>query len=273
MVFVKSNYQLKVVAENITFGYDNQKLVLDDISFSIESSSCVSIVGSSGCGKSTLLRLLCGILPNSYDNFDGRVLINGIDILKDNEEWQKFRTNGDLGFMFQEPNLLPHLNVESNIYLPLKIIGNSISADEIVSDYLKITGLDNDKNKLPNQLSGGMKTRVALARTFVSNPKLLLLDEPFSALDIVWKSKLYDEVKKLKKQFNTTVVLVTHDIFEAINFSDIIIVLGENHRIVQTIKINDWSDTLNYNDVVMLHHKDFVNIKELIEQSRKENSL
>jgi ABC-type nitrate/sulfonate/bicarbonate transport system ATPase subunit len=183
------------------------------------------------------------------------------------------RAKGYLGFMFQESNLLPYLNVEDNIYLPLKIIGNTYNGDEIVSEYLRITGLDNHKHKLPAQLSGGMKTRVALARTFITKPKLLLLDEPFSSLDIIWKSTLYEEVKKLKNQINTTVVLVTHDIFEAIYFSSKIIVLGDEHRIIETVNIKNWSDSISYNDVIVNHHQEFIYIKKLMETNQMVNSL
>lgn len=269
-----SKDNMKVELKNITFGYDKLNTVLDDISFTINTSACVSIVGSSGCGKSTLLRLICGLLPNSkHQYFSGKISIDNLEIMNDKPKWQELRSKGHLGFMFQEPSLLPHLNVEDNIHLPLKIIGNTHNGDEIVSKYLRITGLDDDKYKLPTQLSGGMKTRVALARTIITKPKLLLLDEPFSALDIVWKSKLYEEVKKLKSKINTTVILVTHDIFEAINFSNEIIVLGDDHKIIETVKINNWSDVLSYNDVVINHHKEFVYIKQLIEQNRMVNSL
>lgn len=260
---------MKVELKNITFGYDYLKPVLDDISFSIKSSASVSIVGSSGCGKSTLLRLICGLLPNSkHQNFSGQIFIDNLEITNDKPKWQELRSKGYLGFMFQEPSLLPHLNVEDNIHLPLKIIGNIQNGDYIVSEYIRITGLDDDKYKLPTQLSGGMKTRVALARTFITEPKLLLLDEPFSALDIVWKNKLYEEVKKLKNQINTTVVLVTHDIFEAIYFSNEIIVLGNDHKIIEKVRINNWSDVLSYNDIVTNHHQEFVYIKQLIEQNK-----
>lgn len=263
---------MKVELKNINFGYDKFKLILNDIS--IESSASISIVGSSGCGKSTLLRLMCGLLPNSkYQNFSGNIMIDDFDIMNNKLKWQELRSKGYLGFMFQEPNLLPYLNVEDNIHLPLKIIGNVHNGDDIVSEYLRITGLDNDKHKLPAQLSGGMKTRVALARTFITKPKILLLDEPFSALDIVWKSKLYEEVKKLKDQINTTVVLVTHDIFEAVYFSRKIIVLGDNHKIIETVEINNWSDSHSYNDVVINHHQEFVYIKQLIEKNQAINGL
>jgi len=260
---------MQVELKNVTFGYDKENLVLEDISFSISSSSSISIVGSSGCGKSTLLRLICGLLPYSNNQFfSGSVLVNNLEISNNMLAWQKFRTNGSLGFMFQEPSLLPHLNVGDNIHLPWRIIGDGNDGGSIVSDYLKITGLDNDRHKFPYQLSGGMKTRAALARTFITKPQLLLLDEPFSSLDLVWKSTLYEEVKKLKNESNTTVVLVTHDIFEAIYFSNTIIVLGDDHKIIAKLEINNWSNSLSYNEIILNHHKDFVIIKNLIEENR-----
>lgn len=261
---------MRVELQNVCFGYQSLHTVLSDITFSINSSDSIAIVGSSGCGKSTLLRLLAGLLPsNKKQLFSGSVLIDGLNISKEHLKWQQLRAKGKIGFMFQEPTLLPHLNVEDNIHVPLKIIGGSENGDQMVSEYLRITGLDKDKRKLPSQLSGGMKTRVALARTFITKPKLLLLDEPFAALDIVWKAKLYEEVKKLKDQMKTTIVLVTHDIFEAINFSNKIIVMGNQNKIIETVSINDWSNNLNYDDIVLKYHEDFVYIKKLIEQGKE----
>ncbi len=259
---------MKVEVRDICFGYDKSSIVLKDISFEIASSGCIAIVGSSGCGKSTLLRILCGLLPSSKNHhFSGHVLIDNTDIVSDKEYWRQKRAEGSLGFMFQEPSLLPNLEVDENIHFPLKILGNSANGEEVVSEYLRITGLDNDKDKLPNQLSGGMKTRVALARTFITSPKLLLLDEPFSDLDIVWKAKLYSELKKLRDQLDSTVIIVTHDIFEAIFFSSEILVLGQDCSITERVTIDSWSDRLDYNEVVLQHHKDFVYIKKLIEGS------
>ncbi len=257
---------MKVEVNNISFGYSTTKSVLEDVSFEIAPSKSVAIVGSSGCGKSTLLRIVCGILPDSKQNvFTGDIIINGINIKAEKSKWQELRKKGELGFMFQESNLMPYLNVKDNIHLPLRIIGDRENDDEIVTEYLKITGLIDDYKTLPNKLSGGMKTRVALARTFITKPKLLLLDEPFSSLDIVWKSKLYEEVRKLKRQMNSTVLLVTHDIFEAMFFSNIIIVLGNNHKIVEKVIINDWNESLSYNEIITGFYKEFVYIKNLIE--------
>jgi ABC-type nitrate/sulfonate/bicarbonate transport system ATPase subunit len=175
--------------------------------------------------------------------------------------------------MFQDSSLLPHLTVEENIHLPLKLIRETSHCDGIVNEYLEKTGLDSHRNKLPSQLSGGMKTRTALARTFITKPNLLFLDEPFSSLDIVWKNNLYEEVRDLTRLTDTTIVLVTHDIFEAIYFSNIIIVLGDTHRALETVTIEKWSDQESYNDIITKHHKDFIYIKQLIANNKAMDGL
>lgn len=265
---------MNVQIENIVFGYDKGNVVLNDISFAIESSKSISIVGSSGCGKSTLLRLICGLLPDSsHQILSGQIHLDGFNVLTDKNEWKIARSKGILGFMFQDHNLMPNLTVGENIHLPLDIIGKSNGGEQLVSEYLKITGLEKWKNKLPSQLSGGMKTRTALARTFISEPKLLLLDEPFSSLDVVWKARLYEEVNKLRDLSSTTTILVTHDIFEAIYFSDIIIVLGNDHKIIEKVNIYNWSNKLNYDDIVLHYYKDFVGIKNMIERNISETII
>lgn len=204
--------------DNIGFSYIASKQVLNGISFSLEKGDTMAIVGASGCGKSTLLRILSGILTNTNgNNLQGEISIDGLTP-------DQYRQTGKLAFMFQEATLMSHLTVKQNIELPLKIKGQS--NEQKISDLIKAIGLAEYSSYLPKQLSGGMKTRVALARSFVSTPELLLLDEPFSALDIAWKSKLYVELEKLRAQFNTTIVMVTHDVQEALLLADHIIVLN-----------------------------------------------
>jgi len=191
---------------------------LKDISFQVFKGQTLAIVGASGCGKSTLLRILSGILPNADSNsLQGDI---SIDSLKPDQ----YRQTGKLAFMFQEATLLPHLTVKQNIELPLKIKGNI--NEQKINNLIKTVGLEEYSNYLPKQLSGGMKTRVALARSFSTNPELLLLDEPFSALDIAWKSKLYVELEKLKEETDTTAVVVTHDVQEALLLANHIIVIN-----------------------------------------------
>jgi len=199
-------------------------------------------VGPSGCGKSTLMRIISGILPSTKSNqFSGQITIHG-------QTPDEYRQTGKLTFMFQEATLMPNLTVKENIELPLKIKGKKDNAK--VNELLATVGLTEYKNYLPKQLSGGMKTRVSLARSFVTQPELLLLDEPFSALDIAWKSKLYVELENLRNKYNTTVVVVTHDVQEALLLANKVAVLSK-HGIVKadyTIK-SSFSITERVNDI------------------------
>ena len=210
-----------IKANEISFSYSDKRKVLNNISFDLEKGKTLAIVGASGCGKSTLLRIISGILPctNSNRKLQGTILI-------DNQTPDQYRQTGKLAFMFQEATLMPHLTVKENIELPLKIKG--VIDQQRVSELIKAVGLDEYSNYLPKQLSGGMKTRVALARAFVTNPELLLLDEPFSALDIGWKSDLY---KRMVSLYHTTIIIVTHDVQEAILLADDIIVLNRKGSI------------------------------------------
>jgi len=228
--------------KDISFSHIKGKAVLNDISFSLDKGQTLAIVGASGCGKSTLLRILSGILPNSNGNdLQGNMSI-------DNLTPDQYRQTGKLAFMFQEATLMPHLTVRQNIELPLKIKGSS--NEQKTNNLIKVVGLEEYSNYLPKQLSGGMKTRVALARSFSTNPELLLLDEPFSALDIAWKSKLYVELEKLKEQHNTTVVIVTHDVQEALLLADHVIVMNSFGNIETRKEIKSgYSITQRVNDI------------------------
>lgn len=232
---------------NINFAYTVNKKVLNDISFSLAKGETLAIVGASGCGKSTLLRILSGILHKGNDNsLQSHISIDGLTP-------DQYRQKGKLAFMFQEATLMPHLTVKQNIELPQKIKGQS--NEQKTSDLIKAVGLTEYTNFLPKQLSGGMKTRVALARSFIAMPELLLLDEPFSALDIAWKSKLYVELERLREKTTTTVVVVTHDVQEALLLADNVIVMNRlggietlkeiksNFTILQ--RVNDISGYMN----------------------------
>lgn len=229
----KSNY---IDVTNLSFSYDLKEEVIGNISFSVSQGETTAIVGGSGSGKSTILKLLSSIL--TYRT--GNITINGLSPID-------YKESGLLSFMFQETSLLPHLTVFSNIALPIKI--NKQFNYTPVNNLIEKVGLSNYRNYMPNALSGGMKTRVALARSFISTPELLLLDEPFSALDISWKSKLYEELVQLQEQNNTTVVLVTHDIQEAILLSDNVLVLGKSGRIIGQEKVNAISPLQRIRDV------------------------
>jgi len=207
-----------ITAENLSFQYTLEKQVINGVSFTLPKSKTLSIVGASGCGKSTLLRIISSILPNAKENqLGGKISIQGLSP-------DEYRRSGKLAFMFQEATLMPNLTVMENITLPLKVKG--IADSERVATLLETVGLAEYASYLPKQLSGGMKTRVALARSFVTGPELLLLDEPFSALDIAWKSRLYIELERLLERYHTTVVFVTHDVQEALLLSNDVLVLN-----------------------------------------------
>lgn len=208
---------------NITFGFTEKKQVLNNISFKIQKGETLAIVGASGCGKSTLLRIISGILSNSKNNFlQGTITVDGMNP-------DEYRQTGKLAFMFQEATLMPHLTVKQNVELPLKI--KQTTDEQKIDGLLQTVGLSEYESYMPKQLSGGMKTRVALARSFSTNPELILLDEPFSALDIAWKSDLYIEMEKLIEHTETTVIIVTHDVQEALLLADKVIVLNKHGSI------------------------------------------
>jgi NitT/TauT family transport system ATP-binding protein len=213
-----------------SFAFSTTRLILENIDVDVEKGQTLAIVGASGCGKSTLLRILSGILPNTHDGIlDGNITI-------DKKEPKEFRQTGKLAFMFQEATLLPHKTVRENISLPLSI--QNLPAENIVDELLGVVGLKQYGNYMPKELSGGMKTRVALARSFASSPELLLLDEPFSALDIAWKSKLYIELEKLRAKTKTTTIVVTHDVQEALLLADTVVVLNNKGMIEKKADIS-----------------------------------
>lgn len=223
-------------------------MVLNGLNFSISQKETIAIVGSSGCGKSTLLRLLAGLLDDNMGTRKGDININGLSP-------REYRQMDTLAFMFQEPTLMDNLSVWDNTILPLKI-KRSVIEDEKIGKLLNDVGLGKDLQKLPKELSGGMKTRVALARSFVTKPVLLLLDEPFSSLDIAWKETLYQELDSLKEKNQTTVVLVTHDIEEAFRLTGgNIIVLGIGGVMLYDSSKSGYISQKEVRELIFTNHK------------------
>ncbi|MET3697171.1 NitT/TauT family transport system ATP-binding protein [Bacillus oleivorans] len=190
---------------------------LEDIHFTSEEGEFISLLGPSGCGKTTLLSIIAGLFPPT----EGRVSIEGKSVLDEASQ--------QVGYMLQQDYLFPWKTIKENITLGLKLQGQlNPDSSQRVLDLLKEMGLAGVEDQYPKQLSGGMRQRVALVRTLSTNPKLLLLDEPFSALDFQTKLKLEDLVWETLKSFKKTAVLVTHDIGEAIAMSDTIYLLSSN---------------------------------------------
>ena len=201
--------------ENIKKSYDGAT-VLDGIDLEIENGEIVSILGSSGSGKTTLLNIILGIT----DCNEGRIEFDGKDITKVSME------NRGFNIVFQDYALFPNLNAYQNITYGLRNKPN-ISTREEVAELIELLGLKEHLEKKIEQLSGGQKQRVALARTLVMKPKILLLDEPLSALDGVIKESIKDRIKAIAKEFHLTTIIVTHDPEEALSLSDKVMILNK----------------------------------------------
>lgn len=191
---------------------------LEDISFSVAESEIVSIIGPSGCGKSTLLRLISGLLKPTSGHLNASNTGN---------ENQKI-TNADVSFVFQSPTLLPWRTVRKNVRLPLELHEEiNSNTDQRIKDILELVGLGDFADAYPHELSGGMKMRVSLARALITKPKLLLLDEPFAALDDITRRRLNDELLRIWEAENFAVLFVTHNIAEAIYLSQRVLVMSK----------------------------------------------
>lgn len=201
--------------KRIRKAYDGTE-VLNDISLSINKGEIVSILGPSGCGKTTLLNLILGLTAVS----SGQIILDGQEIT--GIEMQKRGFN----IVFQDFGLFPNLNVYENITYGLKNKPN-ISTQKEVQDLINLLGLDKHLNKQIEELSGGQKQRTALARTLVMKPKILLLDEPLSALDGVIKESIKQKIKEIARDFKLTTIIVTHDPEEALTISDKVLILNE----------------------------------------------
>lgn len=187
------------------------KLVIQDVSFGLEAHQTLSILGKSGCGKSTLLKILAGI----EDQDKGDVILNGNNIsnVKSNQR--------NIVYLFQEPLLFPNLNVFENIAFGLRIRKFcSADVDQNVAEMLENLELKDHAEKMPHQISGGQKQRVAFGRALIINPPLILLDEPFSSLDVETRATMQQLYKTIAKKFNITALFVTHDLKEALLMGD-----------------------------------------------------
>jgi len=191
---------------NLNHAYDADTLILQDINLDISKGERVAILGPSGCGKSTLLRLIAGLEKQKT----GLIKINNSEVSSENTFLPPEKRK--VGLVVQEKALFPHLTVQQNICFGIRDKRDKHSIAQSLMGLLKIDSL---KNKYPHEISGGEQQRVALARSMAPNPNLLMLDEPFSALDVDLKNNLYEEISNLFLERNITVLLVTHDLREA----------------------------------------------------------
>ncbi|MCI6932387.1 MAG: ABC transporter ATP-binding protein [Tenericutes bacterium] len=195
--------------ENLTkiYGKDSTKVVaLDHVSFSVEKGEFVAIVGASGSGKSTLLHLIGGVdRPTS-----GKVYVNGQDIYKfDDDKLAIFRRR-QVGLIYQFYNLIPILNVEENITLPLALDGRTPDKTKL-NDMIELLGLEARKNHLPNELSGGQQQRTSIGRALITNPSIILADEPTGNLDSKSSDEIVALLKKTNKELKQTIIMITHN--------------------------------------------------------------
>lgn len=217
--------------DNVSLIYhtkDGETLALEDVNFSVYEKEFVAIVGPSGCGKTTILSLIAGILKPS----SGHIYLDGHDV---NE---KKKTNEvDIGYMFQRDQLFDWRTIWKNVTIGIEIQKRKKDTELLtrVSNLIDKYGLGNFRNSKPTELSGGMRQRVALIRTLALDPKILLLDEPFSALDFQTRLNVCDNVSEIISNEEKTAILVTHDISEAVSLADRVIILSTRPGTVKKI--------------------------------------
>ena len=202
-----------IVLEHVSKQYGQGATILDNLSATIPPGEFVSIIGPSGCGKSTLLKLVAGLSPIT----SGKIVM---------ERLTRVNARRITSFIFQDPTLLPWRTVRANVALGLELEHtNRASRNEIVDAMLALVGLADVAGMYPRELSGGMKMRVSLARALVTDPDILLLDEPFAALDEITRFRLNDDLLSLWRNLRKTVIFVTHSVFESVYLSQRVIVM------------------------------------------------
>lgn len=240
-----NNEYVSIKGVNKFFEKDGENFqVLKDINLDIKEGEFICIVGASGCGKSTLLRSIAGLDVEH----EGEITVNGDEVKKP----EKSR-----GMVFQEHRLFPWLNIEDNISYVLNE-GTKEEKAKKVAEHIELVGLKGFEKAYPRQLSGGMAQRAGIARALVNQPELLLLDEPFGALDAFTKIQMQQEVKRIHKTEGTTMILVTHDIDEAVYLADRIVVMSSRPGTIKKIVNVELAEPRNRNN------SEFIAIRKLI---------
>lgn len=212
--------------ENVSKCYENGIKILDDLNFTIDSEEFITLIGKSGCGKTTMLKLINGLIkPDS-----GKIFIKGKEI----NQWNIIELRRSIGYVIQQIGLFPHMNIEDNIGYVLNIKKVSkAERNKQAKELIELVGLSSEYlKKYPRELSGGQNQRVGVARALASNPDIILMDEPFGAVDDITRRVLQEEILKLQDRLKKTIVFVTHDIDEAFKLGSRI-VLFDNGKIVQ----------------------------------------
>jgi len=219
-----------VSLRHVSKRFANGTLALQGMTLDIGEHDFISFLGPSGCGKSTALRLIAGLTRLS----SGEMQWSGANT-------GKTRSDRDLGFVFQEPTLMPWAKVFDNVWLPLKLAGQSRdAAAPVVRQVLEMVGLSRFADVYPRELSGGMKMRVSIARALVTHPRLLLMDEPFAALDEMTRIKLNNDLLAIWREHRFSVVFVTHSVYESVYLSNRIVVMAARPgRVIDEIRIDE----------------------------------
>ena len=245
---------MELLIQNLSKSF-GEKAVLEDINFSMQSGEFVTFVGSSGCGKSTLLRLIAGLDQPSQ----GSINVNGAPVQG---------PGPDRGMVFQKYSLYPWLNAADNVAFGMRLQGmTSADVRDRTAYFLEVVGLQDSATKLPRELSGGMQQRVAIARALATNPSVLLLDEPFGALDLQIRETMQDFLLKLWERTGLTVLLITHDVEEALVLAQRVHVLAPNPgRISRSLEV-----TLNKSDLDQLRlSSDFLQLRRSLASSLRQ---
>jgi NitT/TauT family transport system ATP-binding protein len=245
--------------EGVSKAFESQRgrvEALRDVDLRVEAGQFAAFVGASGCGKSTLLRVIAGIHPATT----GTVHLGGEQVTEPRR---------DIGMVFQSPNLMPWRDVESNVSLPLEVGGKpDAGARDRVDRYLKLVGLDEFRKRLPSELSGGMQQRAGIVRALVHDPGLLLMDEPFGAVDVMTRDRLNFEIQALWMQTHKTIVFVTHSIQEAVFLADVVFVFSPRPgTIVERIEV----DLPRPRTRELIHTPEFFELEERVRLNVRES--
>jgi NitT/TauT family transport system ATP-binding protein len=206
--------EIRAVSKSFSVRRGPDVVALEDVSLEIEQGEIVTIVGPSGCGKSTLLRMIAGLVSPG----DGEVVIDGVRVTA---------PRSDTGIVFQSPTLLPWATVLENVLFPLKMTGEfRPDSVERARTLLKLVGLEGFEHRAPRELSGGMQQRVAICRALIGNPSVLLMDEPFGALDALTREEMALELLRIWAERPKTIIFITHSISEAVLLADRVIVMS-----------------------------------------------
>ena len=245
---------MELIVNNLSKRF-GEKLILDHLSFSMKSGDFMALVGSSGSGKSTILRLIAGLdQPSS-----GSITVDGAPVSG---------PGPDRGMVFQKYSLYPWLNAADNVAFGMRLQGmTSADVRDRTAYFLEVVGLQDSATKLPRELSGGMQQRVAIARALATNPSVLLLDEPFGALDLQIRETMQDFLLKLWERTGLTVLLITHDVEEALVLAQRVHVLAPNPgRIIRSLEV-----TLNKSDLDQLRlSSDFLQLRRSLASSLRQ---